>query len=105
MFGIFDLLDNILPCSDTSKHDIQRLEYLSACKVKEDETNITKIFPQIPASIYELLLQSVIYNYYRKFINHKNISMERYSSGINISFPKTLEILILNSQVCMYQCH
>ena len=42
MFGIFELLDQILPSTDITNHDTLRLEYLSAYNIIEN--NILVLF-------------------------------------------------------------
>ena len=73
---IYDILDQVLPNAGKSKHDIFRLEYISACKVMENKGNIVNILQLLPPRIYKSLLQSVIYNCYLKFINSLDISRQ-----------------------------
>ena len=97
MFGIFDLLDNIIPFSDTSRHDMQRLEFLCACKIMENRNNILKILPYIPASLFDDLLQSAIHKCYLEFINSgPGLRNSDQYNNKEIVFPDTLVILILN---------
>jgi len=97
MFGIFDHLDNVLPNTDTSNHDTLRLQYLSACKIMENKHYILKILPHIPASLFDLLLQSCIYKCYLDFINIDESLIEYFNiNEREIVFPETLWILIMN---------
>ena len=61
MFGIFDLLDNILPSTDRSNHGTLRLEYMSACNIMKNYNCIINLLPRIPASFFDSLLKSAIY--------------------------------------------
>ena len=40
---IYDILDQVLPNTGKSKHDILRLEYLSDCKIMENKEDILNI--------------------------------------------------------------
>jgi len=96
---IYNILDHILPNAGKSKHDILRLEYISACNIMQNEMEIFKTLPLLPVRLYEPLLQSVIYNSYLKFIN--SLDIYRLNCGdswqkICIPFPETLVILVLN---------
>ena len=96
---IYDILDQVLPNAGKSKHDIFRLEYISACKIMENKGYIVNILQLLPPRIYKSLLQSVIYNCYLKFINSLDISRRCTDSSlcdIDIPFPETLVILVLN---------
>ncbi|CAL4065527.1 unnamed protein product [Meganyctiphanes norvegica] len=98
---IYNLLDNVLPYTDRSSHDIFRLEYISACKLMENEDQALKILTRVPTSMFEPLLQSVIYKCYLEFINidnmlNKNIYNYAALNQKDISIPESLGFLILN---------
>ncbi|CAL4194097.1 unnamed protein product [Meganyctiphanes norvegica] len=95
---IYNILDNILPCGDKSKHDILRLEFLSACKIMENENYTLKILRHIPSSIFEILLQSVIYKSYTELVKIEKDSLLNFCSScdIGMAFPDSLRLLILN---------
>ncbi|CAL4208984.1 unnamed protein product [Meganyctiphanes norvegica] len=103
-YCIYTHLDNILPCTGKSKHDIFRLEYLSACKIMENENNILKILPHVPVFMFEPLLQAVIYKCYLEFINTDRILIDYFDNNyswtvlnrIDVAIPDSLRVLILN---------
>ncbi|CAL4099047.1 unnamed protein product, partial [Meganyctiphanes norvegica] len=103
---IHNFLDNIVPCSEKSRHDTLRLEYLSACVIMVNTNYTMKILPIIPASLFVPLLQSVIYKYYLEFMKMDGIfKWESYYDPFicdtetepeTDALPETLRILILH---------
>ena len=95
---IYPHLDHILPSSDSTEHGKFRLEYISACKIIENKNYTVKIIPYLPNCMFELLLKSVIKKCYLEFITIDDINLENLAAlqNVDISFPESLMILILN---------
>ena len=99
-YCIYNLLDHVLPNTGKPKHDIHRLEYICAVKLMDSESDAAmRILRNLPPMMFEPVLQAVIYNCYLKYINSLDISTPNYYdslTGIDITFPENMGILILN---------
>ena len=95
---IYHILNQILPSTGKPKHDTHRLEYICACKIMHSESDTAiEMFRNLPPTMFEPVLQAGIYNCYLKYINSLDTSTPYiYGSDIDIAFPETMVILILN---------
>ena len=73
---IYKILNYILPCTNESRKKISTLEYLSICKIIENENYAMKYIPHVPAFYFKSL------SYLEK---RKNVTVARLHTFGNVT--------------------